>query len=122
MDLSFGPPPLNRRVLTCERTVAARQDKCTDTLILVKLLERGVELGEERGGECVQRLRAVERDLADTVRGARRQDELVLGGSHEANANGCGGVAVSTEAAKASGGGGGDGAESREHVSGDAYM
>ena len=83
--LSAQHPKACRRVLTSKSALATGQDKGSDGIVCVELLERSIELVEERGTERVERLGAVERDEADALGGARREDELVLGGGHEAD-------------------------------------
>ena len=68
---------------TCKRTIAPCKHERTDVLVLVKCCDGIVELGEERGGESVERFWSVERDERDAVPRARGEDVLVLLRGHD---------------------------------------
>lgn len=92
--------------LTSKGTLAPGQNHRPHTVVIVESLDCVVELRKEGRGERVKRLRAVERDEANTVRGARGEYELVLFlGRHEADAEGHG-VSECASTAKNGGSGG----------------
>ena len=96
--LSVQHPNACRRVLTSKSALATGQDKSSDGIVCVELLERSIELVEERGTERVERLGAVERDERDAVGGARGEDVLVLRRRHEADAEERGGAGAGESA------------------------